>query len=124
MAVQVSIINFFRISCIFRRYYIGPNRLIRLIPSVYEAIPKRATSSFSLATPEQALPHWKGKRLSPVSIRDASNPSNIQCYCPATGQFLDSIPAATTYDIDNIIERAGEAQKLGQHLHFLKEERY
>lgn len=66
---------------------------------------------FSLPTPEQALPHWKGKRLTPVSIRDSANPENIQCYCPATGQFLDSIPAATTYDIDNIIARAADAQK-------------
>lgn len=67
--------------------------------------------NFSLPTPEQALPHWKGKRLSPVSIRDTSNPDNIQCYCPATGQFLDSVPATTTYGIDHIIEQAQKAQK-------------
>lgn len=66
---------------------------------------------FSLPTPDQALPHWKGKRMSPVSIRDPNNPTHIQCYCPATGQFLDSIAADTTYDIDETIERTEAAQQ-------------
>lgn len=66
--------------------------------------------TFTLQTPEEALPHWKGKRLSPVSIRDPANPQNIQCYCPATGQSLDSIPALTTYEMDDIIEKTRKAQ--------------
>lgn len=66
---------------------------------------------FSLPPPEQSLPHWKGKRLSPASIRDPNDPSRIQCYCPATGQFLDSIAAATRYDMDSIIEKAHAAQE-------------
>lgn len=66
---------------------------------------------FSLPPPEQSLPHWKGKRLSPASIRDPADPSRIQCYCPATGQFLDSIAAATRYDMDSIIEKSQKAQE-------------
>ncbi|VVT50506.1 uncharacterized protein SAPINGB_P002786 [Magnusiomyces paraingens] len=89
-----------------------------LIPAIYFLYRVLSKTSrherpvlFTLPTPEQALPHWKGKRLSPVSIRDPNNPTHIQCYCPATGQFLDSIPAATTYDIDETIERTKLAQK-------------
>jgi acyl-CoA reductase-like NAD-dependent aldehyde dehydrogenase len=65
---------------------------------------------FSLPPPEQSLPHWKGRRLSPASIRDPSDPSHIQCYCPATGQFLDSIPAATRHEMDTVIDKAHVAQ--------------
>lgn len=66
---------------------------------------------FTLPPPEQSLPHWKGKRLSPASIRDPNDPARIQCYCPATGQFLDSIAAATRYDMDTVIEKAHKAQE-------------
>jgi acyl-CoA reductase-like NAD-dependent aldehyde dehydrogenase len=76
----------------------------------------RSTSSqekpvqFSIPTPEQALPHWKGKRISPVSIFDPNNPNNIQCYCPATGQNLGSVPAAKMPDMDSMIQACNEAQ--------------
>ncbi|CAN6619784.1 hypothetical protein TRVA0_007S03796 [Trichomonascus vanleenenianus] len=65
---------------------------------------------FTMQVPEQALPHWKGKRISPVSVFNPEDPANIQCYCPATGQSLGSVPAATPEDIDNAISACREAQ--------------
>lgn len=89
--------------------------VIPLAYTFYRLFLKRSDSEkpivFTLPTPEQSLPHWKGKRLSPVSIRDPADPSRIQCYCPATGQFLDSIPAATRYEMDTVIEKAHKAQE-------------
>lgn len=67
--------------------------------------------SFNLTPPEQALPHWKGKRMEPVGLRHSSEPDMIQCYCPATGQSLGSIPAATRAGIDAQISECREAQE-------------
>jgi acyl-CoA reductase-like NAD-dependent aldehyde dehydrogenase len=41
-----------------------------------------------------------------------SNSSNIQCYCPATGEDLGRVTPATSNDIDTSISKASEAQKL------------
>jgi hypothetical protein len=59
--------------------------------------------------PVQARPGWTGKTLSNPSIY-TSDPSVIQCYCPATGQLIDTIRAATKKDVDVAIERATAAQ--------------
>lgn len=101
----------------------SPSSIITLLVTIvipatyflYRVLVRRGNSEkpvvFSLPPPQQSLPHWKGKRLSPASIRDPNDPSKIQCYCPATGQFLDSIPAATRYDMDSIIEKSHQAQE-------------
>lgn len=67
---------------------------------------------FHLPIPEEALPHWKGKRLTPLSLVSPSDHSktNIQCYCPATGQYLGVVKAHTREDINNFVELASEAQ--------------
>ena len=59
--------------------------------------------------PPQVQPGWTGKTLSKPSIY-GKDKSKIQCYCPATGQLIETIPAATTADVDNAIERAKAAQ--------------
>ena len=68
------------------------------------AIPK-----IRLPLPRQAQPGWKGEVLSNPSIRGHDS-SVIQCYCPATGQLIDTVKAATLADVDAAIERAKAAQ--------------
>ncbi|ODQ65912.1 ALDH-like protein [Nadsonia fulvescens var. elongata DSM 6958] len=68
------------------------------------------TLIISLPTPEPALPHWKGRRIDPISLRDSTDESKIQCYCPATGQFLASVPVSNQKDIDNSIEKSKNSQ--------------
>jgi delta 1-pyrroline-5-carboxylate dehydrogenase len=59
--------------------------------------------------PAQARQGWTGKALRKPSIR-TSDPSVIQCYCPATGQLVDTLRAATSKDVDAAIEKARAAQ--------------
>lgn len=61
--------------------------------------------------PEQSKPHWKGKRLFPVDLRNPEEPSFIQCYCPATGQFLGKFKSSSREDIDNAILNSKTAQR-------------
>ncbi|ODQ81745.1 hypothetical protein BABINDRAFT_33305 [Babjeviella inositovora NRRL Y-12698] len=68
--------------------------------------------------PDEAQPHWKGKRLSPISIRNAAHPDFIQSYCPATGQHLGQFKSTTSAEIDAAIEAAGVAQKEWAHTTF------
>lgn len=64
----------------------------------------------SLDPPEQALPHWKGKRADPLAVRDKADPESIQCYCPATGQALGRVHAMTRDEIDGAVAAARDAQ--------------
>jgi hypothetical protein len=59
--------------------------------------------------PRQAQPGWKGEVLLNPSIQ-VQNPSLIQCFCPATGQLIDTVKAATIADVDTAIEKAKAAQ--------------
>ena len=59
--------------------------------------------------PRQAQPGWTGETLSNPSIQ-GPDPSNIQCYCPATGQLIDTVVAATSADVDLAIKKATAAQ--------------
>src|SRR5579859_2508054 len=59
--------------------------------------------------PEQARKGWTGKTLSHPSIH-GDDPTVIQCYCPATGQLIDSVRAATTLAVDDAIDKAQKAQ--------------
>ena len=61
-----------------------------------------------IALPIQARLDWTGEVLSNPSIQ-GQDPSVIQCYCPATGQLIDTVPAATTADVDIAIEKAKSA---------------
>lgn len=66
-------------------------------------------TSFQLPVPEQADPHWKGKRGPTMDLRD-SNPRLIRCLCPATGQFLGTVEADDFGAIDGAVEAARGAQ--------------
>ena len=59
--------------------------------------------------PRQVQPGWTGETLSNPSIQ-GPDPSKIQCYCPATGQLIDTVVAATSADVDLAIEKAKAAQ--------------
>lgn len=63
--------------------------------------------------PDEAKPHWKGKRLYPPNIGThvSGEPNKIQSYCPATGQYLGTFDCTTPLEIDAQIARAAEAQK-------------
>ncbi|KAG7192747.1 Meiotic Sister-Chromatid recombination aldehyde dehydrogenase [Scheffersomyces spartinae] len=102
-----------------------------LVPLIYYLYARYVTSrpnryngaeepiKFHVAVPEAAAPHWKGRRLNPPSIRLADDPSSIQSYCPATGQYLGTFMAHTPYDIDDKIDRARRAQKGYQTTSFM-----
>ncbi|CCH44130.1 hypothetical protein BN7_3688 [Wickerhamomyces ciferrii] len=75
---------------------------------------------FNLEIPNEAKPHWKGKRIHPVSIKDPENPQFIQSYCPATGQFLGNFKSHSRDDIDSIIDRASIAQKTWKYSSFIQ----
>ncbi|PWN94186.1 Aldedh-domain-containing protein [Acaromyces ingoldii] len=65
----------------------------------------------SLPRPEQATAGWKPERiLEPPGIRDAKRPSLIIAYDPATGGYLDELPADTPETIEEKLKRAEIAQ--------------
>lgn len=66
---------------------------------------------FSIEIPVESKPHWKGKRIHPVSIKNTEEPEYIQSYCPATGQFLGRYKSDTPEEIDVKITNAFKAQK-------------
>lgn len=70
--------------------------------------PEKAVD-FTVPTPEQCEPGWRGKTLDEPAIK-VSGSTAIQCYAPATGQFLGSINPSTRNGIDRIITKAAEAQ--------------
>ncbi|CCK68915.1 meiotic recombination directing protein KNAG_0B04810 [Huiozyma naganishii CBS 8797] len=89
----------------FRRHCCGNGRLPKPVP-------------FKVSLPDQAKPNWKGKRLSSTEVVDPQNPNMIQCYCPATGQFLGSFPSKTREDIDLIMKQAQSAHDEFRHSSF------
>ena len=64
---------------------------------------------FSTPAPEQCAPNWRGKILDEPAIK-VSGSSAIQCYAPATGQFLALINPITPDGIDRAIAKAAAAQ--------------
>lgn len=68
-----------------------------------------STPSIRVPLPSQAEPGWNGQVLPNPSII-GTDPSTIQCYCPATGQLIDTIKTASTKEVDIAIEKAKAAQ--------------
>jgi hypothetical protein len=66
---------------------------------------------YSVRPPEQILPGWQGKGLDNPSIKVAGSTA-IQCYAPASGNFLGLVNPATKDRIDRTIGKAAAAQKL------------
>lgn len=65
--------------------------------------------AFTLSIPEPARPHWKGKRVDVMSIHDPEQPDVIRCLCPATGQLLGNVKAASAAEIDSKVKIAHAA---------------
>lgn len=89
-----------------------------LLPSKVSADEKPI--KFNLDIPLEAQPHWKGKRIHPVSIKLDEEPEYIQSYCPATGQFLGKFKTNSRDEIDSIISKAKVAQNQWKHSSFNK----
>lgn len=64
---------------------------------------------FSVPVPEPCLPGWRGKGLEDPSIKVPGSTA-IQCYAPATGQYLGLINPSSPDRIDRIVSRAAQAQ--------------
>ncbi|KAK6202731.1 meiotic sister-chromatid recombination aldehyde dehydrogenase [Scheffersomyces amazonensis] len=62
--------------------------------------------------PQEAKPHWKGKRLHPpnLSIRIPNEPTKIQSYCPATGQLLGVFSVTSKEEMNQQIINGKRAQ--------------
>lgn len=64
---------------------------------------------FTVAAPEQCTPGWKGKTLDEPTIK-VDGSTAIQCYAPATGEFLGFVNPTTPDGIDRVVEKASKAQ--------------
>ena len=64
---------------------------------------------FTVPTPEQLEPSWNGKTLEKPTIK-VSGSTAIQCYAPATAQFLGLVNPTTSDGIDRIVAKAADAQ--------------
>lgn len=96
-----------------------------IVPAIYYVFEKYVTSrpnkynkleapkKLVCPIPDEAKPHWKGKRLYPpnIGIRVNGEAAKIQSYCPATGQYLGSYSCVSRSEMDAQIERASAAQK-------------
>jgi acyl-CoA reductase-like NAD-dependent aldehyde dehydrogenase len=64
---------------------------------------------FTVPAPEAIRAGWQGPQLDSPSIK-VQGSTAIQCYAPATGQFLGLINPATPDGIDRIVAKASAAQ--------------
>ncbi|KAL6949826.1 Meiotic Sister-Chromatid recombination aldehyde dehydrogenase [Hanseniaspora vineae] len=65
---------------------------------------------FEYPIPDEAKPHWKGKRIQKASCFQDNDAANIYSYCPATGAYLGKFPSMTTEDLDKTILKSKKAQ--------------
>lgn len=91
-------------------YYIY-EKYITKKPNRYNKL--EAPVKISIPVPNEAKPHWKGKRLYPpnLSVYVPNEPLKIQSYCPATGQFLGTVNVTTREDMNIQISKAKKAQE-------------
>ena len=90
-------------------YYLY-QRYVTLKPNRYNKL--EAPIKLEIPIPEEAKPHWKGKRLYEPNLtpRVVDDNSKIQCYCPATGQSLGVFSVTSRADMDAQISKAALAQ--------------
>lgn len=95
-----------------------------IVPTLYYVYAKYITKSpnkynkleeplkLVLPIPDEAKPHWKGKRLYPpnLTIRLANELGKVQSYCPATGQYLGTFLVSSKEEMDQQIQLAKQAQ--------------
>lgn len=77
---------------------------------IFNWISTPSPKKFTVKVPEAADPKWTGKILENPSIRNASDPSNIICYDPATGFLIDTIPSPNASQVKELYERTAAAQ--------------
>ena len=70
---------------------------------------QEAAVNYTVPAPKETIPGWRGKTLHEPTIK-VTGSTAIQCYCPATAQFLGFVNPTTPAGIDRIIAKAGEAQ--------------
>lgn len=95
-----------------------------IVPAIYYVYEKYVTSrpnkynrletpkKLDLPIPDEAKPHWKGRRLhTNTGLRLPSEPNLIQSSCPATGQYLGTVPCTSRQEMDSQISKAASTQK-------------
>lgn len=108
---QYQISTTFFIGVILPSLFYCYKRYLSKSPNSYNKL--EAPVKLNVPIPDEAKPHWKGKRLYPpnnLSIRVADSPHMIQCYCPATSQSLGTFAVTTRDQMDQKIQAARTAQ--------------
>lgn len=108
---QYHISTTFFVGVVLPVMYYVYQKYITSRPNKYNKL--EAPKKLVYPIPAEAKKHWKGKRLYPpnIGMRVAGEPSKIQSYCPATGQFLGTFDCTTRDEMDAQIEAASAAQK-------------
>ena len=108
---QYQISTTFFLGVIFPVLFYMYKKYLSKSPNSYNKI--EAPVKLNVPIPDEAKPHWKGKRLYPpnVTVRMPNDNNLIQSYCPATGQSLGTFTTTSTQEMDNQIKRAKAAQK-------------
>lgn len=101
----------FFIGVIVPMIYYMYKRYVSTSPNSYNKL--EAPVKLFLPIPDEAKPHWKGKRLyAPnLNVRIPEEPDMIQSYCPATSQLLGVFPVTSELEMDQQIENAKVAQQ-------------
>ncbi|WPK25528.1 hypothetical protein PUMCH_002848 [Australozyma saopauloensis] len=108
---QYHILTTFFVGVILPLLYYLYQRYFTSTPNKYNKL--EAAIKLDYAIPDEAKPHWKGRRLHPphVTVRTAEDRASIQSYCPATTQYLGTFACTTREQMDLQIEKAAFAQK-------------
>lgn len=116
---QYQISTTFFIFVILPALYYIYAKYISKSPNRYNKL--EAPVKFKFPIPDEAKPHWKGKRLYPpnLGIQVPNEPNKIQSYCPATGQYLGTFATTSKDEMNLRIQRAKAAQKSWAHSSFL-----
>ncbi|EGV64912.1 Meiotic Sister-Chromatid recombination aldehyde dehydrogenase [Yamadazyma tenuis] len=106
---QYQISTTFFICVILPLLYYCYKRYVSKSPNSYNKI--EAPIKLNVSIPDEAKPHWKGKRLYSPTLRIPDEPNKIQSYCPATSQSLGVFPTTSKEEMDQQIKAAKVAQK-------------
>lgn len=115
---QYQILTTFFVFGILPGLYYVYARYVSSYPNRHNKLENPVKLQFPV--PDEAKPHWKGKRLyaANVLVRIKDDSSKIQCYCPATGQSLGTVPVTTRDDVDAQLAASKRAQMVWKALPF------
>lgn len=115
---QYHISTTFFVCVIAPAIYYVYQRYVSSRPNRYNKL--EAPHQLTYPVPDEAKPHWKGKRLyAPhIGVRVAADPLKIQSYCPATGQYLGTFATTLRSGMDSQIAAAAAAQAAWRELPF------